>query len=107
MTITPLVKVSDTRSNRSLERLDFEYNYVVQPLGSPSKTTIQLDMAVPINQEVSYIPGVLETLKFAWIQYLALLIPSLFVYWLVLGFILRYQMVETSVTSDLSVKKKF
>jgi hypothetical protein len=63
-------------------------------------------MGVPIHQELKYIPGVLETLKFAWIQYLALLIPSLIVYWILIGFILRYQFVETSVTSDLVARKK-
>jgi hypothetical protein len=91
----------------SVERLDYDYNVVVQPLGAPGKTSIQLDIGVPINQELRYIPGVLETLKFAWIQYLSLLIPSLLIFWMAIGFILRYQLVETSVTSDLTQKKKF
>jgi hypothetical protein len=65
-----------------------------------------MDIVVPIHQELRYIPGVLETLKFAWIQYLAFLIPSLLIFWVVIGFILRYQLVETSVTSDLVIRRK-
>lgn len=37
---------------------------------------------------------------------MALLIPSLFVFYMVSGFIFRYQVVETSVTSELVPKKR-
>jgi len=36
-------------------------------LGNPRKATIYLDVKVPINQQLRYMPGILETLKFAWI----------------------------------------
>ena len=65
-----------------------------------------IDVNIPIQQEVQYIPGVLETLKNAWTQYLALLIPLLLVFWAFVGFLLRNQLVETSVVSDLLPKKE-
>lgn len=46
----------------------------------------------------------LETLKNAWTQYLALLIPLVLVFWAFVGFLLRNQLVETSVVSDLVPK---
>ena len=55
---------------------------------------------------MQYIPGVLETLKNAWTQYLALLIPLLLVFWAFVGFLLRHQLVETSIVSDLLPKKE-
>lgn len=65
-----------------------------------------IDVNIPIQQEVQYIPGVLETLKNAWTQYLALLIPLLLVFWAFVGFLLRHQLVETSIVSDLLPKKE-
>lgn len=80
---------------------------MIQPLGASRTAKVSMDVVVPINQRVLYIPGVLETLKFAWVQYLALLIPSLLIFYGVSGFIFRYQIVETSVTSDLVPKKRY
>ena len=78
----------------------------MQPLGSQYKTEMIIDVNIPIQQEVQYIPGVLETLKNAWTQYLALLIPLLMVFWAFVGFLLRNQLVETSIVSDLLPKKE-
>ena len=91
----------------SIERLNFDYKYLIQPLGTANSSTIKISAEVPIGQRVVYIPGVLETLKFAWVQYLALLIPCLWVFYIVNGFVFRYQIVETSVSSDLVASKRF
>jgi hypothetical protein len=40
---------------------------------------IQLDISVPAEQEIFYEPSILESIKIAWIQYVALLIPSLYI----------------------------
>ena len=65
-----------------------------------------IDVKIPNGQKVLYIPGSLETIKFAWIQYLSLVIPSLYIFYALCGFIFRHQIIETSVTSDLLVKRK-
>ena len=49
----------------------------MQPLGSSFSTTIEMNVDVPLSQEVRYRPGVLETLKFAWAQYVMVLVPVL------------------------------
>jgi len=59
-------------------------------LGSQYKTQIIIDVNIPIQQEIQYIPGVLETLKNAWVQYLALLVPLLLVFWAFVGFLLHH-----------------
>lgn len=51
-------------------------------------------------------PRALETLKFAWVQYLALLVPSLLLFRLVTGFLFKYQIVENRVAEDLAMPRK-
>lgn len=45
-------------------------------------------------------------LKFAWVQYLALLVPCLMLFWELAGFLFRHQIIETSVASELVPKKR-
>lgn len=72
------------------ERLKFDYQWLVQPLGSQYKTQVVIDAYIPIQQEIKYIPGVLESLKNAWTQYLALLIPLVVLFWAFVGFLLKH-----------------
>jgi hypothetical protein len=51
------------------------------------------------------VPGILETLKHAWIQYLALLIPALVLYNYFVGFLFRYKVLQANVVADLAPKK--
>ena len=61
---------------------------------------------MPTAQEIKYQPGVLEVLKFAWVQYLALLVPCLLLFQGLAGFLFRHQIIETSVASELVPKKR-
>jgi hypothetical protein len=49
---------------------------------------------------------VLQTLKFAWVQYVALLAPSLWIFTQIVGFALRHQIIEAAVSSDLATVKR-
>jgi len=55
---------------------------------------------------VKYIPGSLQTLKFAWVQYICLAIPILAIFFAMSGFVFRHQIIETAVTSDLRPRKR-
>lgn len=61
---------------------------------------------MPVQQEIKYIPGVLQTLKFAWIQYLSLALPAVGVFYVVVGFVFRHRIVDTAVSSDLMTRRK-
>mmetsp|Transcript_408 Transcript_408/g.1394 ORF Transcript_408/g.1394 Transcript_408/m.1394 type:complete len:317 (-) Transcript_408:9-959(-) len=61
---------------------------------------IKLRLQVPA-QEVLYVPGVLEILKFAWMQYAALLVPTWVLATCVMTFAFERQIVETSVVSSM------
>lgn len=53
--------------NARTETIEYRGNNLVQPQGSSFSTTIEMEIDVPRSQEVKYRPGVMETLKFAWI----------------------------------------
>jgi hypothetical protein len=78
----------------------------VQPYASPQKTSIVVNVKIPAHQQIKYIPGTLQTLKFAWVQYISLTIPSIFIFFTLSGFIFRHQIVDSAVTSDLVARKK-
>ncbi|CDW84907.1 transmembrane protein 231 [Stylonychia lemnae] len=88
-----------------LERTVYNYNYIVQPYGQMFKTTLDVTIKIPFSQEVIYIPGILETLKYAWIQYLSFFLPALLVYFQFVKFMFKYKIVETTIVSDLHKKK--
>ncbi len=45
------------------------------------------------------------TLKMAWIQYLSIFIPVVLIEYLILAFVFKYQIFETSVMSELPMNK--
>ena len=52
-------------------------------------------------QEIVYVPTTLESLKIAWIQYIALLIPSLYIiYYLILGFAFKNKVLDAQVKNE-------
>jgi Transmembrane protein 231 len=69
------------------------------------KTVVDVTVKIPFNQEVKYIPGILETLKYAWIQYLSIFLPALWVYWQFVKFMFKYKIIETHIVSELHQKK--
>ena len=99
--------VSLTYSDWLIERTVYDYQEIVQPLGHMYKTSIDVNITIPFNQEVKYMPGVLESIKYAWIQYLSIFLPVIYLYWAAVKFLLKYKVLETSVVSELHKKKIF
>jgi transmembrane protein 231 len=78
---------------------------LVKPYGNPDKLVFDLSLKIPRTQRIRYIPGILETLKYAWIQYLAIFIPTLLLFKELVGFLFRYKILEANVVSDLNNKR--
>jgi transmembrane protein 231 len=68
--------------------------------GSSNQVNVNMKIRIPSNQLVAYKPMFLEVMKFAWIQYLSLLLPVLWVIYQFARFVFRNQIFETSVTVD-------
>ena len=77
-----------------LERLGFDGKLLVQPFGTAFTSTIDVQLEVPKKQEVIYRPDILETLKFAWIQYIAFLIPLWYIVDAAMSILLKYRIFE-------------
>lgn len=56
---------------------------------------------------ILYEPGVLETLKGGWIQYLNILLPCLWLFNKLRGCLFKTGLLETTQTSDLGIKKVY
>ncbi|CAG9317653.1 unnamed protein product [Blepharisma stoltei] len=68
--------------------------------GQTGSIDIKMKVRIPANQPVVYRPVFLETMKFAWIQYVSLLIPVAYVVYLFANFVYGNQILEASVTYD-------
>mmetsp|Transcript_29899 Transcript_29899/g.26447 ORF Transcript_29899/g.26447 Transcript_29899/m.26447 type:complete len:319 (+) Transcript_29899:24-980(+) len=90
------------------EYTEFEGNIEVQPYGNSNQVQIHIEIAIPKLQEFQYIPGFLESLKSAWVQYIYILIPFyLLLVCYVLRFIFRNQIIETHISNNLPLKEEF
>ena len=68
----------------------YDYESIVSPIGSSNMLTLNMQVMIPTKQKIQYIPGFYETIKFAWVQYMALLIPlyAILEFW-ILGFLFK------------------
>ena len=72
------------------------YNQQVEiPQASDKKATINLQMKVPEYQQILYTPNILYSLVELWVQYLAILIPVIYVlYYSCLNFAFNRQILD-------------
>jgi hypothetical protein len=92
--------------NHRSERLEYNAQSIVQPMGSRFSTTLDININIPTSQEIVYRPGVMETLKFAWVQYVFILVPCLAVTFVCLSLLFKYRVLEALLISDLKEKRK-
>ena len=85
---------------------NYNYNYMVAPRGLDSSCKISMKVRIPVYQKYEYAPGFLEVMKFAWVQYVSLLIPIGYLIYRFAGFIYRNQILESHVTYEMKVINK-
>jgi len=87
------------------ETLFCDCQNVVIPGGLNNYTEINVMLTIPSSQEIAYIPSILENLKFAWIQYMALFIPIFYIVDKIMKFIYKNRVFPTQELNDLPIKK--
>ncbi|CDW72528.1 UNKNOWN [Stylonychia lemnae] len=93
--------------NQQNTTLEYRIENIHTIPGTGNIVEIDLDMRIPSLQQLVYVPGVLESLKIAWIQYLALLIPCIWViYQLILGFAFKNRVLATQTKSNIQLLSK-
>ena len=69
---------------------------------SPGGFELEMDIFIPQMQKIVYVPTVLETIKRAWIQYLAILIPIFFlVHKVILGLGFKLKILKAYESNDI------
>jgi len=90
------------------EYTEFEGNTEVMTYGSSNKVDIHVEISIPKKQSIHYVPGFLEAIKSAWVQYIYILIPFYLVFIsYILRFILKNQIIETHISNNLPRKEEF
>jgi len=77
------VNIFETMLNNTnkTEFLYGDYDYLVTPSNglNEDKTEIFITLKIPPFQPVKHIPSVLENFKFSWIQYISILVPTVWI----------------------------
>lgn len=71
---------------------------LVRPGGQRSPT-INMKIRIPTDASLAYVPPFLEVMKFAWVQYIALLLPVAFILGSFAKFLYSNQILESHVVS--------
>ncbi|OMJ81569.1 hypothetical protein SteCoe_4000 [Stentor coeruleus] len=83
----------------------YNYQSLVMPKGDDETCTISMKVRIPAHQKFEYTPGFLETMKFAWVQYLCLLIPVGYMIYSFASFVFDNQVLESHVTYETKILK--
>jgi hypothetical protein len=78
---------------------------VVWTPNSSGTVRARVRVSVPV-QSVWYVPSIAETLKVAWVQYVAILVALAWLMVIVKSFVFRYQLVSAHVASDARPPQK-
>jgi transmembrane protein 231 len=86
------------------ETTDYADTYPIWIAGAGSEFVLKANIAIPVNQEVQYRPGVFETIRYAILQYLALYIFVAALVGAATHFLFENQVFETRVHDDSKPK---
>jgi len=101
------ITLADIKSNRNTT-ISCDCETSVTPSGSTTAglIIINLELYIPKEQRILYVPTFLENLKLSWILYLGFLIPIFFVVDKVVKFAYRNKLVPVQMLNDLPRRKK-
>ena len=83
----------------------YDYQSLVVPSASTLSLIISMKVRIPPNQQFEYSPAFLEVMKFAWVQYLSLLLPIAYLIFRFASFIYRNQILEAHVSYEAKINK--
>ena len=83
--------------------LTVKYDYEMEEEITDDKTLeLDIEMIVPKLQNVFYIQGIFETIKYAWMQYFYIFLPIYIVLYFCFKFIIRNNIFSAKIKSDLN-----
>lgn len=73
----------------------FDAKPLIHSFSSTTETKLSMDIQIPTIENIIYWSSTLQTLKIAWIQYLAFLLPIYFILYIVLyGFVVKSNVLD-------------
>ena len=83
----------------------YEYDTYIVPMQNPNIVKLEVNINIPVFQEIYYRTSVFARIKFFWCQYVAILIPVAGIFYFIMQFVFRNQIVTTINSNDIGVKK--
>ena len=84
----------------------YEYDTYIVPMQNPKIVKIEVNINIPVFQKILYRTSVFAKIKFFWCQYVAVLIPVAGIFYFIMQFVFRNQIVTTINSNDIGVKKQ-
>jgi hypothetical protein len=84
----------------------YEYDTYIVPMQNPNVVKLEVNINIPAFQEILYRTSTFAKIKFFWCQYMAILIPVAGVFYFIMQFVFRNQIVTTINSNDIGVKKQ-
>ena len=84
----------------------YEYDTYIVPMQNPKIVKLEVNINIPAFQEILYRTSVFAKIKFFWCQYMALLIPVAGIFYFIMQFVFRNQIVTTINSNDIGAKKQ-
>ena len=84
----------------------YEYDTYIVPMQNPNVVKLEVNINIPAFQEILYRTSTFAKIKFFWCQYMAILIPVAGVFYFIMQFVFRNQIVTTINSNDIGAKKQ-
>lgn len=84
----------------------FDYDTYIVPMQNPKIVKLEVNINIPVFQKILYRTSIFAKVKFFWCQYVAVLIPVAGIFYFIMQFVFRNQIVTTINSNDIGVKKK-
>jgi len=84
----------------------YDYDTYIVPMQNPKIVKLEVNINVPVFQKILYRNSVFGKIKFFWCQYVAVLIPVAGIFYFIMQFVFRNQIITTINSNDIGVKKQ-
>ena len=84
----------------------YEYDTYIVPMQNPEIVKLEVNINIPVFQEILYRTSIFAKIKFFWCQYVAILIPVAGIFYFIMQFVFRNQIVTTINSNDIGAKKQ-
>ena len=98
-------EIANEYYNREFSTI-YEYDTYIVPMQNPKIVKLEVNINIPTFQKILYRTSIFAKIKFFWCQYVAVLIPVAGIFYFIMQFVFRNQIVTTINSNDIGAKKQ-